>query len=211
MAGSILSKKTITVGVVFIIFIANLFCLVGCSSDLTEKEPITSTASDQEIVLACSGVIDCADFIKDASVGMTFDENNTEGCALVRFPCRIDQEFAQEHTMDSLKLVIKGDQVFLEPDEALPFQVAQEGSAVIMDQALAKALTYEGDASGFKCWLTVSVPTSTEEVEGLMEGKEGTTRDLVRSAVESLKVATLSLQAEDGSKVMGEYTFTSSV
>lgn len=80
-----------------------------------------------------------------------------------------------------------------------------------MDQTVAKALTYEGDVSGFKCWLMVSVPTSTEEVKGLMEGKEGTTRDLVRSAVESLKNAKLSLQAEDGSKVIGEYAFASSV
>ena len=188
-----------------------LLCLVGCSSDSAKDESIPSTVSGQEIVLASSGEIDCADFIEDTSVGMTFDENNTEGCALVRFPVRIDQEFAQEHTMDSLKLVIEGDQVFLELNEAAPSQVAQEGSVVIMDQTLAKALTYEGDASGLECWLTVSVPTSTEEVKGLMEGKEGTTRDLVRSAVESLKNAKLSLQAEDGSKVIGEYAFASSV
>lgn len=188
-----------------------LLCLVGCSSDSAKDESIPSTVSGQEIVLASSGEIDCADFIKDASAGMTFDENNTEGCALVRFPCRIDQEFAQEHTMDFLKMTIEGDQVFLESDEAAPSQVAQEGSGVIMGQTLAKALTYEGDASGFKCWLTVSVPTSTEEVKGLVEGKEGITRDLVRSAVESLKSATLSLQTEDGSKVIGEYTFTLNV
>lgn len=188
-----------------------LLCLVGCSSDSAKDKSIPSTVSDQEMVLASSGEIDCADFIKDTSVGMTFDENNTEGCALVRFPCRIDQEFAQEHTVDSLKLTIEGDQVFLEPDEAVPSQIVQEGSEVIMDQTVAKALTYEGDASGFKCWLTVSISASTEEVKGLMEGKEGTTRDLVRSAVESLKNAKLSLQTEDGSKVIGEYTFASSV
>lgn len=188
-----------------------LLCLAGCSSDTTKDESIPSTVGGQEVVLASSGEIDCADFIKDASVGMTFDENNTEGCALVRLPCRIDQEFAQEHTMDSLKMTIEGDQVFLESDEAAPSQIAQEGSEVIMDQTAAKALTYEGDASGFKCWLTVSVPASTEEVKGLMEGKEGTTRDLVRNAIESLKNATLSLHAEDGSKVIGEYTFASSV
>lgn len=189
-----------------------LLGLAGCSSDSVKDESILSTVSGQEVVLASSGEIDCTDFIKDASAGMTFDENNTEGCALVRLPCRVDQEFAQEHTMDSLKLTIEGDQVFLESDEAAPSQVAQEGSVVIMDQTLAKALTYEGDVSGFECWLTVSVPTSTEEVKGLMEGKEGATRDLVRNAVESLKNATLSLQqAEDGSKVIGEYTFASSV
>lgn len=188
-----------------------LLGLVGCSSDSAKGESILSTVSDQEIVLASSGEIDCADFIKDASAGMTFDENNTEGCALVRFPVGIDQEFAQEYTADSLKLAIEGDQVFLESDEAAPSQVAQEGSGIIMGQTLAKALTYEGDASGFKCWLTVSVPTSTGEVKGLMEGKEGTARNLVCSAVESLKGATLSLQAKDGSKAIGEYTFASSV
>lgn len=188
-----------------------LLCLVGCSSDSAKDESIPSTVSGQEIVLASSGEIDCADFIEDTSVGMTFDENNTEGCALVRFSCRIDQEFAQEHTVDSLKLAIEGDRAFLESDEAVPSQIVQEGSEVIMDQTVAKALTYEGDVSGFKCWLMVSVPTSTEEVKGLMEGKEGTTRDLVRSAVESLKNAKLSLQAEDGSKVIGEYAFASSV
>lgn len=196
---------------VFALMIGCLLCLAGCSSGSAKDESIPSTVSDQEMVLASSGEIDCADFIEDTSVGMTFDENNTEGCALVRFPCRIDQEFAQEHTIDSLKLTIEGDQVFLESDEAVPSQIVQEGSEVIMDQTVAKALTYEGDASGFKCWLAVSIPASTEEVKGLMEGKEGTTRDLVRSAVESLKNAKLSLQAEDGSKVIGEYTFASSV
>lgn len=196
---------------VFALMVGCLLCLAGCSSDSAKDEFTPSIVSDQEMVLASSGEIDCADFIKDTSAGMTFDENNTECCALVRFPCRIDQEFAQEHTMDSLKLAIEGDQVFLGSDEVAPSQVAQEGSEAIMGQTVAKALTYEGDASGFKCWLTVSVPTSAEEVKGLMEGKEGTTRDLVRSAVESLKGATLSLQAEDGSKVIGEYTFVSNV